>query len=581
MCGIVAYTGKKQAAKILYTGLERLEYRGYDSAGIAVINGENISVVKRAGRVSMIKDAVSLSGTCGVGHTRWATHGGAEDKNAHPHVCKKFAVVHNGIIENYARLKEELSAAGRSFSSDTDSETVALLLTEYYEGDFLNAVKRTVARLKGSFALCILCLDFPNEIVCVRRKSPLIVGTDASGVYAASDIPALGECNKIRVLEDGEIALLKKTEIKLFDFSLSPLPLRLVKNKFRREESDRGNYPHYMLKEIYESPVAIEKTAACFDLTAAEKLKKAAHGFTCGYVVGCGTAYHSAITGAALLEKTLKIPFIAELSSEFCYRKPLLGKNSLVIAVSQSGETADTVSACRLAKNRGAFLAVVTNADYSTIAALADCRFVTDAGVEIGVAATKTYAAQLAAFYSLCACLQGNVCTFLHTFSHRVRPVFSEISLLKQLAAQKIATARGVYFIGRGADYASAIEGSLKLREVSYVSGAGYAAGELKHGSIALIDNNATVIAVITQKALKEKSVNAVNEVRSRGAFVVAITPFSDIPADETVLLPDCPQKYYPLYSAIPLQLLAYYTAVELGRDPDRPRNLAKSVTVE
>ena len=580
MCGIIAYTGNRQAAGLLFDGLKKLEYRGYDSAGIAVLNGQYLSCVKRVGRVSAILDACELQGNSGVGHTRWATHGGAEDKNAHPHTCGKFTVVHNGIIENYASLQGELCERGHTFSSDTDSETVAHLLSDYYEGDFLKAVKQTVNLLKGSFALCILCKDYPEQIVCVRQKSPLIVGFDATGAYAASDIPALGECKKIRILADGEIALLRKNGIRLFDFALNPKPLSFTDNRVTSSQTDMGGYSHYMLKEIYETPCAVTHTADAFDVRSAAKLKGEVGRFSHAYIVGCGTAYHSGVTGAYLLEKALKIPVTAELASEFCYRKPLLGKNTLVVAVSQSGETADTLSAVRLAKRQGARLVVITNVSYSSLAALADYCFLTQAGVEVGVAATKTYAGQLTVFYALSAFLQDKSYAFLPKFPVYCSKIFKKSEQIECLAAS-LARTQNVYFLGRGLDYASAIEGSLKLREVSYIAGAGYASGELKHGSIALMDKNAVVIALVTQKTLKEKSKNAVNEVRSRGASVIAVTPFTDIPCEKTVLLPVCPQKYYPLLTQLPLQLLAYYTAVKRGLNPDRPRNLAKSVTVE
>ncbi len=580
MCGIIAYTGKRQAAKILFDGLKQLEYRGYDSAGIAVQNGQYLSFIKRAGRVDNIADALALQGTCGVGHTRWATHGGAEDKNAHPHTCGKFTVVHNGIIENYAQIKENLSELGHTFCSDTDSETAAHLLSAYYEGDFLQAVKKAVARLKGSFALCITCTDFPNKVVCVRQNSPLIIGRDESGSYAASDIPALGKCKKICVLSDGEIALLTKDNVALFDFSLHPIVVKMTENAVRAVATDKGEFAHYMLKEIYEAPFAVQKTAELFDIESAEKLKGKIKRFSRVYIVGCGTAYHSGVTGALLLEKALKIPVSAELASEFCYRKPLLSKDCLVLAVSQSGETADTLSAGRLAKKKGACLCVITNVSHSTLARLADYCFLTQAGVEVGVAATKTYCAQLSLFYALSAFFSGKSYNFLKKFPAACKKIQDKNSQIQALS-ERLAKSKTVYFLGRGADYASAVEGSLKLREVSYIAGAGYAAGELKHGSIALMDENAVVVAIITQNALKEKSKNAVNEVRSRGAKVIAVTPFDDIPAEEKILLPALPQKYYPLISQIPLQLLAYYTAVRLGLDPDKPRNLAKSVTVE
>lgn len=580
MCGIIAYTGAKQAAPILFNGLKKLEYRGYDSAGIAVLNGEYLSCIKRAGSVNAISDAQGLTGSCGVGHTRWATHGGAKDRNAHPHTCGKFTVVHNGIIENYAQLRELLSGMGHVFSSETDSETAAHLLSEHYDGDLLKAVRRTIGYLRGSFALCILCADYPGAVVCVRKQSPLIVGTDGSGTYAASDLPALSQCKKIRVLKDGEIAFLQADCIRFFNFELEPLNGAMSENTaIDGAQAEKGDYPHFMLKEIHEIPLAVRNTVNSFPVEEAGKLRGKIGEFTLIYLIGCGTAYHSAVTGASLLERALGIPVLAELAGEFCYRRPLLHKKCLVIAVSQSGETADTLAASRLAKRRGAALAVITNAGYSSLCRLADYRFVTHAGVEIGVAATKTYAAQLTEFYLLSAFFSGRAASLPRGILKRCNMLLKDT--MPAVIAQRTKEVNSVFFLGRGLDYASAIEGSLKLREIAYIAGAGYAAGELKHGSIALIDKSSLVIAVVTQRTLKEKSKNAISEVRSRGATVVAVTPFDDVEADEKISLPHCPGRYYPLLSEIPLQLIAYHSAVQRGYDPDRPRNLAKSVTVE
>lgn len=580
MCGIIAYTGKKQAAPVLFDGLKKLEYRGYDSAGIAVLNGGYLSCVKRAGNVDSIADARKLVGNCGVGHTRWATHGGAKDKNAHPHTCGKFTIVHNGIIENYAVIKSFLTGMGHVFCSDTDSETIAHLLSEYYAGDLSDAVRKTLAAIEGAFSLCILCSDFPDEIVCAKKRSPLIAGIGADGAYAASDLPALRACKKIRVLRDGEVAVLHADGIEFYDFEMHSLPLSMTENECLWDFiSEKGGYPHYMLKEIEEVPTAIGNTEKNFSFAEAKRLKERVSDFSFVYLVGCGTAYHSAMTGALLLERALRVPVIAESAGEFCYRRPLLNKKCLVIAVSQSGETADTLAAGRLAAEKGAALAVITNVCYSSLARMADYRFLTSAGPEIGVAATKTYAAQLVAFYLLSDFLSRGKAALPRGIKNACK------ALLQDGMSEKIAgmakEAKNVFFIGRGLDYAVALEGSLKLREVAYVAGAGYAAGELKHGSIALIDENSLVVALITQKNLKDKSANAVSEVRSRGAFVAVVTPFTDVEGDEKIPLPPCPQKYYPLLSEIPLQKIAYSCAVLKGYDPDKPRNLAKSVTVE
>jgi glucosamine--fructose-6-phosphate aminotransferase (isomerizing) len=581
MCGIVAYTGKKRAAPVLYEGLCALEYRGYDSAGIAVLNGGHLSCVRRAGRVEGIADAKELIGNCGIGHTRWATHGGAQTKNAHPHICGKFAVVHNGIIENYLSLKALLSGMGHTFSSETDSETVVHLLSESYAetGDLLQTVGAVAAKLKGSFALAILCSDFPDTVVCVREKSPLIVGADDSGAYAASDVPALCGCDRICALSDGQIALLQGERVQLFTFALTPIEGRFTPNRTVKERAEKGEFAHYMRKEIYEVPRAVEETIGAFDLSAAAALRAKMHNFTRVYIVACGTAYHSALTGESLLERALKLPVTACLAGEFCLKRPVAGRGCLVIAVSQSGETADTLSAVRAAKKRGATVAVITNSPLSSLAREGKFLFVTKAGVEVGVAATKTYAAQLTMFYLLSDFLSGRRSS-LTRMPALCRRALSCEERVKAIA-RRIAEAQNVYFLGRGTDLPSALEGSLKLREVSYIAGAGYAAGELKHGSIALMDENAVVVVIDTCKSLQDKTENTVNEVLSRGATVYRISSNSGMGGGNTLLLPPCPQKYAPLVSEIPLQLLAYYTAVYKGLDPDKPRHLAKSVTVE
>jgi glucosamine--fructose-6-phosphate aminotransferase (isomerizing) len=565
----------------LYEGLCALEYRGYDSAGIAVLNGQYLSCIRRAGKVAGIADARNLAGNCGIGHTRWATHGGAETKNAHPHICGKFAVVHNGIIENYAELKGVLSGMGHTFSSETDSETVAHLLSESYArtGNLLRSVGETVAKLKGSFALAVLCSDFPDTIVCVREKSPLIVGTDETGAYAASDIPALAGCQKICVLSDGQIALLKNGIVQFFTFSLQPFFGKFTPLQGVKERTEKGGYAHFMRKEIDEIPRTVERTVKGFDRSAAAALRAELPTFTRVYIVACGTAYHSALTGAALLEEGVKLPVTACLAGEFCLKRPMAGKHCLVIAVSQSGETADTLAAVRAAKRRGATIAVITNSPLSSLVREGKYVFVTQAGVEVGVAATKTYAAQLTEFYLLSAFLVGKNTSLARIPALCRRALLCEEKV--KAIARRIAETRNVYFLGRGHDLPSALEGSLKLREVSYIAGAGFAAGELKHGTIALLDENATVIVIDTCSALKDKTENTVNEVLCRGATVFRITSNAGMGGGNVILLPPCPQKYYPLVSEIPLQLLAYYTAVYKRLDPDQPRHLAKSVTVE
>ncbi len=596
MCGIVAYVGSQKVGKALFQGLKCLEYRGYDSAGVALLQGEKIKVLRRVGQVDSIEACQKLEGSAGIGHTRWATHGGVKKENAHPHTCGQFSIVHNGIIENYLELKYELLDLGHTFSSETDSEVIVHLLCEYYEGDFITAVQKTLKRLKGSFALCILCVNAPATVVCARQKNPLILGHGRGEYYAASDLSALYLCDEIYPLCDGEIAVITAKKIGLYSFDLVEKTPVFCQNTVGENCADKAGFQHFTLKEIYEVPSAVKRTALAFDRQKAADLWSgvgAVTGAVTGtvdrlgkrrvtrvYIVGSGTAYHSGVVGGAVLERALKIPVSVELSSEFCYRKPLLDRTTLVIAVSQSGETADTLMASRLAIQKGARLAVITNVAYSTLARMTSDCFVTQAGVEVGVAATKTYAAQLAIFYAFLSVIRGKSTRFLLDFPRKIDKIWQKVDQIQALC-KKLNEFTNVYFIGRGLDYGSAIEGSLKLREISYIPSAGYASGELKHGSLALMDKNTAVVAIITQTTLKEKSKNAVHEARSRGAFVVAITPFDDIPANEVIKLPRLPQKYAPLSACIPLQLIAYYTAVARGHNPDKPRNLAKSVTVE
>lgn len=581
MCGIIGYTGRKEAAPVLYRGLLTLEYRGYDSAGIAVLNGNVFCRFRRKGEVENIAAAQSMRGNCGIGHTRWATHGGVTEENAHPHVCGKFAVVHNGIIENFDELKAELVDKGHVFSSETDSEAIAHLLSETYEGDLKKCVAETAAKLKGSFALAILCSDYPDWMGCVRQKSPLLVGRDETGFYASSDLSALYDCSEVKSLADGEIVFLRRDRAEAYDFGQKERAVRWVKNVFSASDVvEKNGYPHFMLKEIMEIPSVVERTAKAFSCYAAGRLREALPSFSVVTLIGCGTAYHSCLVGAACLEQRLKIPVFTELSGEFLSRRSLTGKGRLVIAVSQSGETADTIAAATQAKRRGAALAVITNNRFSALAKTADYLFVTQAGTEVGVAATKTYAAQLVSFFLLSALLSGKSDGGVFRLPALCRRTLADVDPIRRLA-KKIYSAKSVFFIGRGSDYFTALEGSLKLREVSYIGGAGYAAGELKHGSIALIDSDSTVVAIATQRRLKEKMRNAICEVRSRGANVYVLSRDSDMGGAFFKNMPACPDLYMPLLSAIPLQLLAYYTATERGLNPDRPRNLAKSVTVE
>ena len=596
MCGIIGCTGVKCAAKTLYRGLEDLEYRGYDSAGIAVLDEGGILTAKRKGRVAALLPTIEgLGGTSGIGHTRWATHGRPSDANAHPHTAGAFSVVHNGIIENYAKLKEELVAEGCTFFSQTDSEVVVHLLNKYYRGDLKEAVLCTVQRLKGAFALCILCKDY-SGFVAVKYCNPIIVGTGGGALYAASDMPALcGLAENVAVMQDGQIAFAAEGKITFCDFSGEPVSLTFSPLPVSSRPARLCGFPHYMIKEINEIPAAVKATALAFTAeNCAEKLsrlQKKRGGFTDVIVCGCGTAYHSALSAAYCGEELLKIPVRAETAGEFRYRKSSAGTGTLFIAVSQSGETADTVEAARAAKRLGACVIAVTNVAYSAITGIADVVVPVRAGAEICVAATKSYCGQIVAL-ALCFASLSNSSSLLKKMLKEIKGLEAACSAAitdcrVEDVSRACASSSGVYFIGRGMDYPVALEGSLKLKEVSYVPGEGYPAGELKHGTIALIDGGTLTVAVITDKTLGEKTASAVEQICSRGgrAAVVCFKGCAPLSLKERaeffIEVPACSAFLSPVVSVIPLQLIAYRTAVILGRDPDKPRNLAKSVTVE
>ena len=595
MCGIIGCTGVKCASKILYKGLEDLEYRGYDSAGIAVLDGGKIFSVKRRGRVSEIKSgAEKLRGTSGIGHTRWATHGRPSDENAHPHTAGAFSVVHNGIIENYAALREELVSEGHIFSSQTDSEVVVHLLNKYYSGDLKAAVLSAVERLKGAFALCILCEGYEG-FVAVKYRNPIIVGVGGDALYAASDMPALaGLAESVAVLKDGQIAFASEGKITLCDFnggaaglSLSPIPAAARSTRL-------GGFPHYMIKEINEIPAAVKNTVHAFTeekcYAALTRAAKKRGGFKDIILCGCGTAYHSALAAAYTAEELLGIPVRAETAGEFRYKKSAANSGTLFVAVSQSGETADTVEAARAAKGSGACVAAVTNVPYSALTGVADIVVPVRAGTEVCVAATKSYCGQIAALALTVTALKGRqayikMLAELKDIGAKCSAAISDCMV--EAAARACASSSGVYFIGRGIDYPVALEGSLKLKEVSYVPGEGYPAGELKHGTIALIDGGTLTVAVITDKTLAEKTASAIEQIYSRGGRAAVVYASGCAPenlierAEFAIEVPASSGSISPIVSVIPLQLIAYRTAVILGRDPDKPRNLAKSVTVE
>ncbi len=591
MCGIMGYVGKKNAAPIIYEGLKKLEYRGYDSAGVALLQDGFYTAIKCSGRVEELKKrgALNLSGKIGIGHTRWATHGAPTPENAHPHFYGKFAIVHNGIIENYAELMHECLERGEKFSSSTDSEVIAHLLAFYDCGNFLETVKKTVRRLRGSYALAILCSDFPNEIAVCREKSPLVLGVSEDGVRIASDLPAIAsESKTVYVLRDGEFALVGQKKVSFYDQERE-IQKEGMTESFASQNFSRGKYEHYMWKEIEEIPTAIDQTLRnfkvnfCFSglcevLCQTEYIE----------IVACGTAYHSGIAAKYVFEKLARVKTNVSVASEFRYADPIISPHTLVIAVSQSGETADTLAAAELAKQRGAYVLAVTNVAHSSLTSIADRVLQTYAGTEIGVAATKSFNAQLSLLFSLAlelAKAKGMSPNLtLDGFSLLSRQVILSLNKIQEYA-EEISKANHVLFIGRGVDYCCALEGSLKLKEISYLPSEGYPAGELKHGTLALIDEKTPVIAILTRRELAEKTMNALCEVSARGGKIYLFTTLPEYAEREEIyrsfLLPSCEELFSPLLAVIPLQALAYFTALKRGNDPDKPRHLAKSVTVE
>ena len=608
MCGIVGFTGNQNAAPILLDGLKKLEYRGYDSAGIAVLGEEGIHMVKASGRIQNLvektQDGAALPGSTGIGHTRWATHGEPTDVNAHPHMSndEKIAIVHNGIIENYAQLREELQAKGFQFKSDTDTEVVAHLMDLYYEGDLKKAVLKTISRLEGAYALGILCAEEKGRIIAARHAAPLIVGVGIGENYFASDVTALVAYTKnVIYLEDGEIADITPESVTVYDSLGKAQEKTVTRIAWDIAAAEKGGYDHFMLKEIMEQPNAIKSTIEPrikdgevvlddFSLTD-EELKN----INKIMITACGSAYYAGSVGKYVIEDLCRIPVEADLASELRYRNPLVDEHTLLVVVSQSGETADTLAAMRLAKQAGAFTIAIVNVVSSTIAREADGVLYTWAGPEISVATTKAYSAQLSALYLISvkiARVRGLIsigderalCAELQRL-----PECIEQTLKCQSDMQRIATLyanrSSVFFLGRGLDYAAALEASLKLKEISYIHSEAYAAGELKHGTISLIEEGTLVVALATQPALFEKTVSNIREVVARGASVVLVTT-DDFTGDESVCqhivrLPKCLYEFSASLSIIPMQLLAYYIAVERNCDVDKPRNLAKSVTVE
>ena len=608
MCGIVGYIGKKQAAPILLDGLSRLEYRGYDSAGMAVYDGKKIRVQKAAGRLKVLDEQTHggsiMPGTIGIGHTRWATHGAPSDHNAHPHYNQDetIAVVHNGIIENYLKLKKKLQQKGYEFRSETDTEVLAMLLDYYYKGEPLEAIVKVMHRVEGSYALGIIFADHPDLVYSVRKDSPLIVGQNEDGSLIASDVPAVLKYTRdVYFIQNEEIAVLSKENINFYNIDGEEIEKQPKKIEWDMNAAEKGGYEYFMLKEMNEQPKTVSDTLnprikdgriVIEELGMSDDEIRAMRKI---HIVACGSAYHTGITGKYVFEGLAKIPVEVDLASEFRYRDPIIEEGTLIIIISQSGETADSLAALREAKKRGALTLGIVNVVGSSIAREADRVMYTWAGPEIAVATTKAYSAQLIAEYLLAmkfalarGKLSDDACASmikdLKAIPAQIRMLLANKGDIQRFANRYLA-ARDVFFIGRGIDHAISLEGSLKLKEISYIHSEAYAAGELKHGTISLIEEGTLVTAVVTQEALYKKALSNIVEVRTRGAFGLAVSNEDNTEieksADYVIYIPKTNRFFTNSLAIIPLQLFSYYVSVGKGLDVDKPRNLAKSVTVE
>lgn len=608
MCGIIGYVGNdQQAVEVILDGLSKLEYRGYDSAGLAVVEEGRIFVDKKSGKLSNLKESLKEKvhlANVGIGHTRWATHGVPSDINSHPHCsCDgKVAIVHNGIIENYSALKLELIEKGYKFISDTDSEVVAQLFSYFYNGDLLETLKKVTERLKGSYALGIIHEAEPEKIVCTRKESPLIIGVGKNSNFIASDVPAILKYTRdVIFLENDEIGILEKEEVKVYDKNLNLIDKKINKIQWDMEQASKNGYPHFMLKEIEEQPEVVNKTLEFYTKEdGKEKLTDLFEKIDFSKVqeidiVACGTAYYAGLQGANYLKKIANFKSNVEIASEYRYSDPIIDERNVVVFVSQSGETLDTLMALRLAKSKGAKTIAITNVVGSTISREADVVIYTLAGPEISVASTKAYTAQVMTFYllSLEIALKLNKITEAeyknyilkaYNLSGKIEEIFDSKEKIKGIA-ETIKDKRNGFYIGRGIDEKVAREGSLKMKEITYIHTEAFPAGELKHGTIALIENGTMVVVVATQKDMVEKVVSNIKELKARGAYIISITKnsYKDIidVSDEVLAISDINDTLAPVLAVIPAQLLAYYTAVAKGLDVDKPRNLAKSVTVE
>lgn len=607
MCGIIGYVGmKNEAMEVILEGLEKLEYRGYDSAGVALMENGKIFIEKKSGKLANLKKALEGKkdiSTLGIGHTRWATHGNPTDENSHPHFSqdRKVAIVHNGIIENYIDLRNSLEQEGVSFASQTDSEVVAHLFSKYYNGDMIETLKKVKSVLRGSYALGIIDVEEPDRIVCTRKESPLIIGLGKNKNFIASDVPAiLKHTRDVIFLDNGEMALLEKDKVTVFDQDGNEIKKEIQRVEWDSEQANKKGYPHFMLKEIHEQPEVVKRTLERYtkneDIYFGEEFEKVDFSKIDNIViVACGTAYHAGLQGAYFLKKMAGIRADVDVASEFRYSDPFINDKTLAIFVSQSGETLDTLMAMKLAKERGAITLALTNVLGSTISREADIVLYTMAGPEISVASTKAYMAQVVLMYIFAAYMgrkNGKIddekyLEYIKTisdFSDKIEIALSDKETLRQLA-KKVNRCRNGFYIGRGIDEKIAREGSLKMKEVTYIHTEAIAAGELKHGTIALIEPGTLVVAVVTQEDMVEKIVSNIKEIKARGGYVIAITEkeYSQVleVADDAVFVDNTSRILAPLLTVVPLQLLAYYTAVEKGLDVDKPRNLAKSVTVE
>ena len=612
MCGIVGFVGEEPAAPILLSGLEKLEYRGYDSAGIAVRNEETgrIEVVKAKGRLKILAEktdgGMAVPGTCGIGHTRWATHGEPSENNAHPHCTedKSVVLVHNGIIENYQELKEKLLKSGYSFYSQTDTEIAVKLVDYYYKktGTPLEALTRAMLRIRGSYAFGVMFKDCPGRLFAARKDSPLIIGKNESGCLIASDVPAiLDRTRNVYYIGNMEIAELGKDEIHFYNIDREEIHKDMVEIKWDAESAEKGGYEHFMLKEIHEQPKAVQDTVGAYVKDGQIDLSEV--GLTCEmlagleriYIVACGSAYHVGMVAKYVMEDLADIPVEVDLASEFRYRNPKLMKDSLVIVVSQSGETADSLAALRLAKEKGVPVLGIVNVVGSSIARESDFILYTYAGPEISVATTKAYSTQLIAVYLLAIQAAfskglideqryGELIAELGRLPEKIQKTLDDKERI-QWFASKYANAKDIFFIGRGIDYAISLEASLKMKEISYIHSEAYAAGELKHGTISLIEDGTLVVGVVTQKALFEKTLSNMVETKSRRAYLMGLTLYGNYNiednADFSVYVPKTEQYFTTSLAIVPLQLMGYYVSVAKGLDVDKPRNLAKSVTVE